>query len=387
MTSDLSLTANFGSPVVFSSFFDPSDPTKCTNATDIWMAAPDGNLMTRLTSVPTTLSDGAVYRPVLSGSRTAAFMADHDPITGAPIAGTQVWLSSVNSSLPTRLWNNTEADSSLPKWFADTLRLGFLSDHVPDANTDGVGVATNLWIADTRTSTPHPLTTFTSATIPSPFYDGSYDLSPDNKAFVFEANADPSQPGFDNYVTTESLFVINTDGSGLRLLATAADDVTSFTSPSWSADGQYIAFSEDGANLWVAQSDGSVMAKITETTAVTYGAPFFSPVSNDILFASTQDLSGADSGSGFFPTNVWSIKPDGSGLHPLTNFVNAVSQYPWWSADGTGFYFESNRALDGSDQSLDTLGGMNIWFQPTSGAAAMPVTNSINCRSIGAYDY
>lgn len=191
-------------------------------------------------------------------------------------------------------------------------------------------------------------------------------LSPDAKQVVFAAD-------FASPDSQLHLWIANTDGTGLRALATSryakVDEEPSWSStgviafssndgsssniwsvapdstrlvqltsgssnhlPTWSADGRKIAFVSDrnGTNdIWVMNADGSSQTRVT-TLAGEENHPSFSPDGLAIVFSETQnDLA-----------SLMVVNVDGSGLRTLTSGPYK-DWNPSWGA--RGIIFSSNR--------------------------------------------
>jgi Tol biopolymer transport system component len=143
-------------------------------------------------------------------------------------------------------------------------------------------------------------------------FDRAPSWSPDGTQLVFSRGDEPGG--------TESLYVVGSDGSGLRALGIQG------ANPSWSPDGRRIAFwrrTSDGVALTLANLDGSGIVRITRSLPSYSGAARWSPDGTRLLFTPCSatgacrvdvgDDHGRDVtilGSGAEPT--WS--PDGSRL-------------------------------------------------------------------------
>ena len=161
-----------------------------------------------------------------------------------------------------------------------------------------------------------------------------------------------SPPGRIAFVTEVSpfngaLYVVNSDGSGLRQLAAGA---AYYTRPRWSPDRRRIAFGRNDENfsneLLVIDVDGN-----GGTVRLAEGAdPAWSPDGTKIVFTSYIGSS-PDSATAIYVMNA-----DGSGIKQLTSPNNAeqcpqgYSAYdlnPDWSPDGKQILFERDFITDG----------------------------------------
>jgi Tol biopolymer transport system component len=72
-------------------------------------------------------------------------------------------------------------------------------------------------------------------------------------------------------------------------------------------------------------------------------------------------------------SNLWVVKPDGSGIMPVTKLTQCdnFSDAPVWSPDGTKLGFESGRPLNGTDTQGTNI---NIWVVKPDGTGATHLT-------------
>ena len=126
------------------------------------------------------------------------------------------------------------------------------------------------------------------------------------------------------------LFIASSDGSGERALlpATGLD-----YSPSWSADGQWVAFTSErngSADIYRVRLDGTSLERLTDDPAYD-DQPAFSPDGRTIAFVSTR-------GSGY--ARVWLLDVATRAVRPVTQSTGGDFR-PNWSPDGQWIAFSS----------------------------------------------
>jgi Tol biopolymer transport system component len=137
--------------------------------------------------------------------------------------------------------------------------------------------------------------------------------SPDGTLIAYDWTRHPNGARRD---AASGIYVMNPDGSGRRLLATAP-----WTVPAWSPDGSKIAFWRyDG--IYLVGRDGRGLHLIKRNAA----APYWSPDGKKIAYTK---VGGADSG-------IYVMNADGTGQHML-----ARGDFPAWSPDGKTIAFHS----------------------------------------------
>jgi Tol biopolymer transport system component len=157
--------------------------------------------------------------------------------------------------------------------------------------------------------------------------------SPDGRQLAFISEQDG---------TDGDVWVMNSDGSGARQLT--FNNLGEF-SVDWSPDGRQIVFSQSnppGDDLFVINADGTGLRQLTFTDFFQIG-PHFSPDGQLIAF-------NHDVGAGSDVLAL--IKPDGSGLTPLTSF-DAFS--PDFTADGKRIVFWSDELTGHTDREIASI--------------------------------
>jgi Tol biopolymer transport system component len=205
-------------------------------------------------------------------------------------------------------------------------------------------------------------------------------------AFLSERALDGSDALNTN--STENIWVMNPDGTSPAPLTRLT--MTGPGNPAWSPDGSKIAYEStralDGSdgintnatsNIWVMNADGSNPKPLTRVTALDGGSfqPAWSRDGNKIVFDSERALDGTDNSS--HTLNIWMVNADGSGAIPLTKLtttaVGDITSFPAFSPDGSKIAFQSGQALDGSDAGNSNATG-NIWVMNVDGSGAKPLT-------------
>lgn len=155
--------------------------------------------------------------------------------------------------------------------------------------------------------------------------------SPDTLKILFQSDRIPNA----SVAVHFQIYVMNTDGSSVAKL-TAVDTADSYQ-PAWSPDGTKIVFgsNRDGnGEIYVMDPNGANVVRLTYDSAED-GQPAWSPDGSKIAFATARD--GND--------EIYVMNPDGAAPVNLTN--NAGSDLtPAWSPDGTKIAFQSNREID-----------------------------------------
>lgn len=124
--------------------------------------------------------------------------------------------------------------------------------------------------------------------------------------------------------TFQNLVVMNLDGSNRVQLA---PDLVQFLTPTWSPDGQRIAFFASASilaeyNVYTIRSDGSGLVNISDSTLGGHNTATWSPDGKWLAYGSRRD-------SGY--ENIFVSNPDGSEQYRLTHSNGSLEYlYPSW---------------------------------------------------------
>jgi Tol biopolymer transport system component len=127
--------------------------------------------------------------------------------------------------------------------------------------------------------------------------------------------------------------VVNADGSGDALVAGAPSGVFDAFYPSWSPDGERIAFADSRAGgIFTVRTNGSELTFLSATTEVEEDWPVWAPDGSKIAYIAAPD--GA--------RQIFTINPDGSERKRLTT-TDYFEDNPSWSPDSRRIAFRSSR--------------------------------------------
>ena len=194
--------------------------------------------------------------------------------------------------------------------------------------------------------------------------------SPDGRRIAFVSRRDG-----------KALYVMNADGSGLRIVAR----VDSLAKPAWSPDGRRVGFdawSPDGRSiaflqsnkLYVVNADGSGRRTLTRLPKAGRSRSLaWSPDGRKLAFLFEGDC-------GQFCFHLYVLNADGSGLRDLTRKLAGVRRFgagpasdPVWSPDGRMIAFvRLNTRLGVYVVNADGSGVRNLTPKPAGAAYAAP---------------
>jgi Tol biopolymer transport system component len=199
---------------------------------------------------------------------------------------------------------NTFGDQSDPDWSSDGSKIVFSEGgDVSVMNADGTGA--------------HRLVP--ELQVPFGGYDSDPVWSPDGTRIAFPRIRGSTNTGF-----TATLYVMNSDGSGVTRLIMFRDTFGGIEPhPTWSPDGSRIAFIKlpyrlaGHARIYVINADGTEVRQLVDRG---FDGVAWSPDGSTIAFG--------DRG-------IYVVNADGTALHRLASFGND----PAWSLDGSRIAF------------------------------------------------
>jgi Tol biopolymer transport system component len=194
---------------------------------------------------------------------------------------------------------------------------------------------------------------------------------------------------------SEDIFIANADGTGTA--TDVASGAATDAAPSWSADGDRIAFASaraGGDEIWsvdVSSGSGGAQQQITSSSGSDDGQPAWSPDGKTIAFES--DRSGSTN-------QIYTVPADGGSLTQLTSGATAA-MHPVWSPDGTTIAFAIGNDVDtvpatgGTPTTVATLSSPETadWetliptnsVAPTVSAATNPIQGNVVTASHGTW--
>jgi TolB protein len=218
-----------------------------------------------------------------------------------------LWTVAAEGGEPVDVTKDPHLDWN-PAWSADGRHLYFAS---------GRGGTLNLWRVAIDGATGRTSGAPEAVTTPSRKI-GSFSLSRDGGRLAFEARDDRS-----------ALYRVALDPEHGRLAGTpqlvlgGSRDIASLA---LSPNGEWVAFSSTGLqeNVFIVRLDGTGYRQLTDDSFRNRG-PGWSADGSVIGFYSNR--------SGRY--EVWTMRPDGSGITQLTQTQVGSSWYPEWSFDGS----------------------------------------------------
>jgi serine/threonine protein kinase len=226
-----------------------------------------------------------------------------------------LWVMRADGSAQTS-WVATGAWDDYPRWAPDGERISLSTT----ANTEGVP---NSEIFVRRTNGSLQQVTYSTAE------DQWADWSPDGRIIFTEGYRDGSD---------WDIYIVNADGSNR---ATWLDDANCDVQPTWSPDGNWIAFLrvtedtngnggidfEDAGDIWLGRATGGGLQQLTSGAwALT---PAWSPDSEWIAFAQVRDSNNNGRSDQKDTVNIWAVPRGGGDTVPLVQSPNRDGDPSW----------------------------------------------------------
>lgn len=308
---------------------------------------------------------------------------------GTATGSTNVWVMNGDGTGRTPLTTNTIAglDLNPPRISGDASRVTYFGFADITGVTDGTAtVGQNIWTVKAD-GTSRTAITQNTAGVDSQFPDLNYDGS----RVAFQSNQSLVSTLWDQPPNNcLNVFVANATGGGLTpLTQNTVAGLNSFV-PNFSPDGSKIVMHSltalsgawDGAssvsrNIWIMNSDGTGRVALTQNQGAGYNSriPLFSPGGGWITFYSNTDITGVWNGAGTASTNVWVVRPDGSGLTAITrNTAAGLDSAPAQvSYDDKKVVFYSSMSLSGVWNAAG-VASFNVWIANIDGSGLTPLT-------------
>ena len=328
---------------------------------DIYWMTPEG-----LGPVNLTNSQGLDWGPHWSPDGSQIAFTSHR--TG----GSQIYVMRADGSevrqLTTAGQGLARDGAMCPRWSPDGSRIAF-------GSADGLGL---IYVMRADGSEVRLLTTALGAIETCPIW------SPDGSKIAFAFVQSPWDYG------PSALYVMNSDGTGRRLLSTEPDELPA-GNLAWSPDGSRIAYDAwscpgacglDYREISIVHSDGSSRVRLTSEPFLDAFGPAWSPDGSKIAFArstvsttvSTENAFGIDH-------DIFVMDANGANLRRLTTDVGLTdvavrTAGPVWSPDGSRIAFslfsrsseDHSIAImnnDGSDLRMLVTGGWAPAWRPS----------------------
>lgn len=138
-----------------------------------------------------------------------------------------------------------------------------------------------------------------------------------------------------------SLYVMNADGSGQRLLVRASN--YDFAAPSWSPDGTQIAYSSGAQGVKIIPASGGPLQRSFGLDNIALD-PAWSPDGNTIVWVNSTGIT----------RELFAQLADGRTL-PLTRTQSLFETSPAWSPDGRRIVYDDERWIPSDSTGLRTM--------------------------------
>ena len=245
------------------------------------------------------------------------------------------------------------------------------SDEFPDVAADGSLIVFHrcadfcrIWVVFSDGVGAHPVgPSCTGQRTPPHCIDPHYPaLSPDGRRIAFFGQWGRIT---DEFVDHQDIFTMRVDGTHVRRVTSSPVQGTVYGEPQWSPDGRklvYVTYAGDGSQaLFTSDSNGRHQHRVTPWALRAGDGPDWSPDGSRIIFRSPEN-------DDFLNSNLFTIRPDGTGLTQLTHVSPDTKIYSSsFSPDGTSITF-----------GMQGVGGAaDVWRMKADGTGITPLTRTV----------
>jgi Tol biopolymer transport system component len=155
------------------------------------------------------------------------------------------------------------------------------------------------------------------------------------------------------------IWVVNADGTGLQKLT---DTDENDTSPSWSPDGAWIAFERTRSSLpgiYRISPDGTGATRVSSDLSYV-ASPEWSPDGGRLVYTASPMLTN-------ITQDVYVVHADGTGEVNLTSTPSVAERDAQWSPDGSRIVFSRSTSMTSADiwiMNADGTGQVNLTASP-----------------------
>lgn len=237
-----------------------------------------------------------------------------------------------------------------PAWSPDGKRLATAGRVL--APPDAFG--NRLWSEDGLEVFDADGSNFTRLSTPSQHFSGDATWSPSGTQIAYDSD----------YLGSGSIYIVNADGTGAHMIVPGEEDVSN-TQPSWSPDGQWIAFVRTAdrygsTDLFLVRPDGTDLHPLLQRPGVELD-PNWSPDGSTIAFSGSDPRVDEGPAGWFFPDDaIYTVPAGGGAPRRLTTGTHDGS--PVWSPDGNAIAFQRDPGGPGG------ASDMHVWIMNADGS-------------------
>ena len=251
-----------------------------------------------------------------------------------------------------------------PDWSPDGTRLAFAADD--PADPPGTEFTRDLWVGDADGANARRVFDCVAPCIEAE--DPAW--SPDGRTLAFVTWG--PQPA--------SLALLDVAAGSVTMILTADHGPDGYRQPRWSPDGRRIVLEHQ---TWTGGADDKIVDSTIGIVDLDAPSPRFTPITDpatwatypdwhptgDLIVFSTRPWSELHDG----PSNLYTIRSDGSGLTTLTDFSKGQSRavQPTWTSDGTGIIFTKVEGTGFGDPTMASIDADGSNLRSATGGAGL----------------